>query len=60
MMVIKALSFGKKYFERLEKLFNYLDGFGVLDQCVLDLGIVRGFAYYTDIVFEAFEVGIKL
>jgi len=52
-------SFGKKYFERLEKLFNYLKEFGVLDQCILDLGIVRGFAYYTDIVFEAFETDKK-
>ncbi len=38
---------------RLDRLFEYLEAFGVRGFCELDLRIVRGLAYYTGIVFEA-------
>ena len=44
--------------ERLENwksLLSFLDSSGVSDFIRIDLGIVRGLAYYTGFVFEAFE-----
>lgn len=41
--------------ERMENLADALDAYGVLDICKLDLSIVRGLAYYTGLVFEAFD-----
>lgn len=38
----------REYFEKLEAL-------GIADWVTLDLGIVRGLAYYTGIVFELFD-----
>jgi histidyl-tRNA synthetase len=46
-----------------EKLDRVLDGLrtrGLADFVKIDLGIVRGLAYYTGIVFEAFDRGGKL
>lgn len=45
--------------ERLKtwkELFQILESQGVLDFVRMDLSIVRGLAYYTGFVFEAFEV----
>ncbi len=39
----------------LREYFNYLEALGIADWVVLDLGIVRGLAYYTGIVFELFD-----
>jgi histidyl-tRNA synthetase len=36
-------------------LFSYLEALGVKEFIQTDLGIVRGLAYYTGFVFEAFE-----
>jgi ATP phosphoribosyltransferase regulatory subunit len=44
--------------ERLNTVWNYLDVLGVADALTLDLGMVRGMAYYTGIVFEGFVKGI--
>lgn len=44
--------------ERLRILWNLLDALGVSDAVTLDLGMVRGMAYYTGIVFECFARGI--
>jgi len=41
--------------ERMEKLADALEAYGVLEVCNLDLSIVRGLAYYTGLVFEAFD-----
>jgi histidyl-tRNA synthetase len=38
--------------EKLARLFELLQLMGVRDYCVFDIGIVRGLAYYTGIVFE--------
>ena len=39
---------------RLQRLFDLLGGMGVADYCAFDMGVVRGLAYYTGVVFEAF------
>jgi len=44
----------------LEELFGLLDAYGVRDRVVFDASIVRGLAYYTGIVFEAFDAERKL
>jgi histidyl-tRNA synthetase len=46
--------------ERLERLFEHLDGLGKHDYCRFDVGIVRGLAYYTGPVFEIFDKGAEL
>jgi histidyl-tRNA synthetase len=44
----------------LERLFEQLDAYGVRDRVAFDASIVRGLAYYTGIVFEAFDAERKL
>jgi histidyl-tRNA synthetase len=44
----------------LLRLFELLDAYGVRDRVEFDASIVRGLAYYTGIVFEAFDAGRKL
>jgi histidyl-tRNA synthetase len=44
----------------LERLFELLDAYGVADRVVFDASIVRGLAYYTGVVFEAFDAGREL
>jgi len=45
----------KKEVDRMKNLSKALESYGVLDYCKLDLSIVRGLAYYTGLVFEAFD-----
>src|SRR5438128_10183762 len=40
--------------QKLSKLLDALRGRGLADFVAIDIGIVRGLAYYTGIVFEAF------
>ncbi len=40
---------------RLKRIFELLDRTSLRDRVLLDLRIVRGFAYYTSSVFEAFD-----
>jgi histidyl-tRNA synthetase len=42
---------------RLKELFELLAKMGVADYCTFDMGVVRGLAYYTGIVFEGFSTG---
>jgi histidyl-tRNA synthetase len=44
----------------LAQLLELLDAYGVADRTVFDASIVRGLAYYTGIVFEAFDSGRSL
>lgn len=47
--------------QELRDISTYLKKFGVYDKCQLDLGLARGFDYYTGIIFEAMltsDVGI--
>ncbi len=39
----------------LENLFSLLSAYGLKDYAAFDIGIVRGLAYYTGIVFEVFD-----
>jgi histidyl-tRNA synthetase len=39
----------------LAELFDLLAAYGVADRVVFDASIVRGLAYYTGVVFEAFD-----
>ena len=39
----------------LERLFGLLEAYGVADRVTFDASVVRGLAYYTGIVFEAFD-----
>src|SRR5437762_49595 len=41
--------------DKLEQLVNGLRGRGLADFVAIDVGIVRGLAYYTGIVFEIFD-----
>lgn len=41
--------------DRMEDLSDALESYGVADMCKVDLSIVRGLAYYTGLVFEAFD-----
>lgn len=40
---------------RMADLADALESYGVASMCRLDLSIVRGLAYYTGLVFEAFD-----
>jgi len=41
---------------QLKRLFSLIDAYGLKEYVVFDIGIVRGLAYYTGIVFELFDV----
>jgi histidyl-tRNA synthetase len=41
--------------ERMESLGEALESYGVENMCKIDLSIARGLAYYTGLVFEAFD-----
>ena len=41
--------------DRMERLADQLAAYDVAGMCRLDLSIVRGLAYYTGLVFEAFD-----
>lgn len=44
---------------RLRQLFSILGEYGITDQAVFDISVIRGLSYYTGIVFEAFDVNGK-
>ncbi|AFM39972.1 ATP phosphoribosyltransferase regulatory subunit [Desulfosporosinus acidiphilus SJ4] len=44
--------------ESLRRIYRYLNDFGVQEYVSLDLGILRGFSYYTGAVFEGYVAGI--
>ena len=44
----------------LTELFELLAAYGIADRVVFDASIVRGLAYYTGVVFEAFDAGRRL
>jgi histidyl-tRNA synthetase len=46
--------------EKLERVVDALRGRGLAEFVQVDLGIVRGLAYYTGVVFEAFDRAGKL
>jgi histidyl-tRNA synthetase len=44
----------------LRRLFELLDAYDCAERVVFDASVVRGLAYYTGIVFEAFDAGRTL
>ncbi len=40
---------------RLSDFFQFMESYGLSDRVAFDISIVRGLAYYTGIVFEAFD-----
>jgi len=40
---------------RVRELLSLLDEYGVRNQIVFDISVIRGLSYYTGIVFEAFD-----
>lgn len=46
---------GSPALAELRQLFTLLDAYGFADEIVFDASVVRGLAYYTGIVFEAFD-----
>ncbi|MDR3586097.1 MAG: ATP phosphoribosyltransferase regulatory subunit [Desulfosporosinus sp.] len=44
--------------ESLRRIYRYLNNFGVQENVSLDLGILRGFSYYTGAVFEGYVPGV--
>ena len=57
--VFKILD-GKGSSEKLDRLVSALGARGLAEFVQIDLGIVRGLAYYSGVVFEAFDRGGKL
>jgi len=57
--VFKILD-GKGSSEKLDRLVTALGARGLAEFVQIDLGIVRGLAYYSGVVFEAFDRGGKL
>lgn len=47
----------KKAIERLEKLYNILDTYGLSDYVTFDLGMLSQYNYYTGIIFNANTYG---
>jgi histidyl-tRNA synthetase len=41
----------------LRRLYDLLDAYGIADHVPFDASVVRGLAYYTGVVFEAFDAG---
>ncbi|PLW80633.1 histidine--tRNA ligase [Candidatus Woesearchaeota archaeon] len=50
-----GLDYDKDAFENVKQISDYLTDFGLKDLMVLDLSVIRGFDYYTGIVFELYD-----
>jgi histidyl-tRNA synthetase len=48
---------GRAHVARVREVFELLGQFGVAEYCSYDMAVVRGLAYYTGVVFEAFGLG---
>jgi histidyl-tRNA synthetase len=56
----RELPAGSRAHADLLRLLELLDAYGVGDRVEFDASVVRGLAYYTGIVFEAFDAGRQL
>lgn len=52
---IEAIYKSSEALEELETLFELMDSYGMSDYVKFDIGVVRGLAYYTGIVFELLD-----
>ena len=48
---------GSQALADLRRLYELLAAYGIADQVPFDASVVRGLAYYTGVVFEAFDTG---
>jgi histidyl-tRNA synthetase len=53
---IKDIEIKSEGYEELKEVFSILKKYGMEKYCKLDLGVMRGFDYYTGTVFEAFDL----
>ncbi len=53
----KFAAAGSNALADLRRLYELLDAYGIADQVPFDASVVRGLAYYTGVVFEAFDAG---
>jgi histidyl-tRNA synthetase len=53
--VVKFTEDAQKAVDELKELFDILATMGIADFCVFDIGIIRGLAYYTGVVFEVYD-----
>jgi ATP phosphoribosyltransferase, regulatory subunit len=44
--------------ESLRRIYQFLNDFGIQENVALDLGILRGFSYYTGAIFEGYVAGM--
>ncbi len=58
--IVQLSDRAKESVDELRQLFELLDVMGVGDYCVFDIGIVRGLAYYTGIVYEIYDRASEL
>jgi len=58
--VVELTGQARQAVDELNKLFEILDTMGIGDWCMFDIGIVRGLAYYTGVVFEIYSRDAKL
>jgi histidyl-tRNA synthetase len=58
--VVELTDVAKDAVNELKRLFEILTTMGVSDWCLFDIGIVRGLAYYTGVVYEIYDRGSKL
>jgi histidyl-tRNA synthetase len=56
----KFATAGSSALADLRRLYYLLDAYGIADQVPFDASVVRGLAYYTGVVFEAFDTGGRL
>lgn len=50
-----GLEYDTDAFENINSIIGYLNDFGLGKYIQIDLGVVRGFDYYTGVVFELFD-----
>lgn len=43
----------REYATKMTDILSLLPTFGIADRCMVDLGLARGFQYYTGLIFEA-------
>ncbi|MGF7185566.1 ATP phosphoribosyltransferase regulatory subunit [Desulfitispora alkaliphila] len=47
-----------KALKNLREIFNILEAYKVTDKVMVDFGVLRGFDYYTGVVFEGYTEGL--
>jgi len=56
----KMLAGGSKAYSDIQQFMSILEAYGIADIMQFDISVIRGLAYYTGIVFEAFDISAGL